>query len=175
MNKNKGFTLIELIIYVTVFAIITTVITLFTLNFINAYTKIKITKEVSENSQIAMETIISEIRHAKNVYTPTSYFDSHPGQLTLETEKDFPTGEESSYVDFYLDENNRLCVKREGQEAEPLTSENIEIKNLIFNYLINNNIESIRIELLAVYRDKSDKITHQATTTIISTANLRND
>jgi len=175
MNKNKGFTLIELMIYIAVFTIITTVITLFVFNFINAYTKIRITKEVSESSQIAMETMLLEIKHAKNIYNPTSYFDSHPGQLSLETEKDVPTGEEMSYVDFYLDSNNRLCVKREGQTAEPLTSENIEINNLVFSYLISNNVKSIRIELSAIYRNRTERITHQATTTIISTANLRND
>ena len=80
-----------------------------------------------------------------------------------------------SYVDFYLDSNNRLCVKREGQTAEPLTSENIEINNLVFSYLISNNVKSIRIELSAIYRNRTERITHQATTTIISTANLRND
>ena len=67
MNKNKGFTLIELMIYIAVFTIITTVITLFVFNFINAYTKIRITKEVSESSQIAMETMLLEIKHAKNI------------------------------------------------------------------------------------------------------------
>ena len=175
MNNNKGFTLIELIVYVTVFAIVTTILTLFVFNFINAYTKIRIAKEVSESSQIAMETMLLEIRHAKDIYAPTSSFDSHLGQLSLKTEKDTPTGEEISYIDFYLDEDNRLCIKREGQESESLTPENIEINSLIFNYLTVDNVESIRIELLANYRNRTEKITHQATTTIISSANLRND
>lgn len=174
-KKNTGFTLIELIIYVTAFAIITTILTLFVFNFINVYTKIRITKEVSEGSQIAMETMLLEIKHAKDIYVPTSSFDSHPGQLSLETEKDTSTGEEISYIDFYLDDNNRLCMKKEGQESEPLTPENIEINNLIFNYLTINGVESIRIELLANYKNRTERITHQATTTIISTANLRND
>jgi len=47
---------------------------------------------------------------------------------------------------------------------------------MIFNYLIDsNNNKSIRIELSAVYRNSSNKIDYQATSTLISTANLRND
>lgn len=174
-KKNTGFTLIELIIYVTAFAIITTILTLFVFNFINVYTKIRITKEVSEGSQIAMETMLLEIKHAKDIYVPTSSFDSHPGQLSLETEKDASIGEEISYIDFYLDNNNRLCMKKEEQEPEPLTPENIEVNSLIFNYLTINDVKSIRIELLTNYRNRTERITHQATTTIISSANLRND
>jgi len=187
MKKITGFTLIELIIYVTVFAIVIVTLTLFVFNFINAYAKIRITKEVSESSQIAMEAMLLEIRHAKNIYIPTSSFNTHPGQLSLETEKDTPVGEETTYVkdtpvgeettyvDFFLSENNQLCVKKEGQEAEPLTPENVKINSLIFNYLTTDESKSIRIELLANYRQESGKITHQATTTIISSANLRND
>jgi len=174
-KKNTGFTLIELIIYIAVFAIIATILTLFVFNFINVYTKIRITKEVSENSQIAMETMLLEIRHAKDIYTPTSSLGTHPGQLSLKTAKETPIGEETAYVDFYLDENKRLCVKKDGQEAEPLTSENIEINNLIFNYLTTDKSKSVRIELLANYRQRSGRITHQATTTITSSANLHND
>lgn len=175
MNKNKGFTLIELIVYVSALAVIAVILTLFVFNFINIYAKIRITKEVSESSQIAMETILLEIKHAKDIYAPTSFFNTHPGQLSLETEKDAPIGEQTIYIDFYLDENNRLCMKKEGQEAESLTPENIEINNLIFNYLTANNEKTIRIELLANYREPSGRATRQATTTIISSAGLRND
>jgi len=175
MNKNKGFTLIELIVYVSTLAIISIVLTLFVFNFINIYTKIRITKDVSEGSQRVMEIMLLEIRHAKNAYEPTSSFDTHPGQLSLETEKDTPIDEETTYINFYLDEDKRLLIKKEGEEAEILTPENIEINNLIFNYLTINDTESIRIELLANYRNQSKRTIYQATTTIISSASLRND
>jgi type II secretory pathway pseudopilin PulG len=174
MNK-KGFTLIELIIYVATLAMVITLLTLFVFNLIKVQAKIRIGKEVSENSQRAMEIILWEIRHAQGVYPPTSFFDSHPGQLSLETTKNTPPGEETTYLDFYLDENDRLCLKREGAEAEPLVSENVKINNLVFNHLIASSTESVRIELSAIYNHPSEKITYQATTTLISSASLRND
>ena len=83
--------------------------------------------------------------------------------------------EETTYLDFYLDENDRLCLKREGAEAEPLVSENVKINNLVFNHLTASSTESVRIELSAIYSCPSEKITYQATTTLISSASLRND
>ena len=166
MNKG-GFTLIELIIYTAVFAIIAIILTLFVYNLIGIQAKIKISKDVSENSQRAMEIMLKEIRDAQGVYISTSAFGSHPGQISLITTKNAPEGEQTTYIDFYLDDNSRLCLKRENAEPEAIISEKIKINNLIFNYLTGNNIKSIRIELSAVY--------NQATTTLISSANLRND
>jgi len=174
MNKN-GFTLIELIIYAAVFAIMAIILTLFVFNLIGVQAKIKISKEVSENSQRAMEIMLQEIRNAQGVYTTTSAFKSHPGQLSLITTRDTPTGEQTTYIDFYLDNNNRLCLKREGAEGKAMVSENIKINNLVFNYLTTNSAKSIRIELSATYIQPSPKSAYQATTTLISSANLRND
>ena len=148
----------------------------FVLNLIGVQAKIKINKEVLENNQRAMETMLSYIKESQDIYTSTSYFDNHPGQLSLETRRNTPEGEEVTYLDFYLDENERICFKEEGSDAIALTSEKVRINNMIFNYLIDsNNNKSIRIELSAVYRNSSNKINYQATSTLISTANLRND
>jgi len=174
MNK-KGFTLIELVIYAAVFTIIAVMLTLFVFNLIKVQTKIRISKEVSESSQRAMEIMLWEIRHSQSVYTPTSIFDSSPGQLTLETSQNTPEGEETTYIDFYLASDDQLYVKREGIEPEALAPKNIKINALIFNYLTTTGTNSIRIELSVSYRSASPKPAYQATTTLISTASLRND
>jgi len=179
MNKQftqAGFTLIELIIYVATFAIIVVLLVTFVFNLVGVQAKIKVSKEVLENSQRAMEVMLWHIKHSQGVYISTSSFDSHPGQLSLETTQDTPEGETTTYLDLYLDDNNRLSLKQEGSEAIPLTSEKIEVDSLIFNHLIDsNNNQSIRIELLTVYRDSRGKAIYQATSTLVSTANLRND
>jgi len=174
MDK-RGLTLIELIIYAATFIIITTILTLFIFNLIKAQAKIRISKEVLDNAQRAMEIMLLEIKHAKNVYTPTSILGSHPGQLSLETTRNTPEGEEITYLDFYLDDNGRLGLKREGAEPEALVSENIRVNNLVFNYLVASSTESVQIQLSAVYNKPVGKIAYQATTTLTATASLRND
>lgn len=174
-KHNQGFTLIELVIYIGTFAIIITVLTLFVFNLINIQAKTRIKKEVLENSQRAMEIMLWEIKHAQQIYNPTSSFSSNPGQLSLVTSQNTPSGEMLTYVDFYLDDDNRLSLKREGIQAEALTSEKINIRNLVFSYLTDGINQSIRIELSATYNIPEGKPEYQATTTLISSANLRND
>jgi len=181
MNKKphlskQGFTLIELIIYVATFAIVATLLVTFVFNLIGVQAKIKVSKEVLENSQRAMEVMLWHIKHSQNIYLETSNLNNHPGQLSLETTQNTPSGETTTYLDFYLDNDDRICLKQEESEEIPLTSEKIEIDNLIFNRLVDSNSnQSIRIELLAVYKDPRGKVIYQATSTLVSTASLRND
>lgn len=174
MDK-KGLTLIELVIYAAAFILVTTILTLFIFNLIKTQAKARINKEVLDNSERAIEIMLLEIKHAKNVYFPTSLFGSHPGQLSLETTRNLPAGEKTTYLDFYLDENDRLCLKREGAEPEVLTSENIKITNLVFNHLVAINTQSVRLELSAIYHNPASQVAYQATTTLIVSASLRND
>lgn len=173
--NNKGLTLIELVIYAAAFIMVTMVVTLFAFNLIRAQTKIRISQEVLDNAERAMEVMIFEIKHAKNIYSPTSNFSNHPGQLTLETARNTPQDESITYLDFYLDGDERLCLKREGTEPEALVSENIKIINLVFNYLVASSTESVQIQVSATYSEPTGKIAYQATTTLVATASLRND
>lgn len=173
MNKN-GFTLIELLIYVAVLAFITTFLSLFVFNLIGTQTKIRIGKEVLENSQRAMEIMLWEIEHAQDVYISTSNFDAHPGQLSIKTRQNTPEGENDTYIDFYIDENERLCVKREGIAAEAITPENIKINNLIFSHLKNGDSESIRINLSSTHKQPVKEI-YSPAINLISSAGLRNE
>ncbi len=109
--NRKGFSLIELIVYMAIFAILITAITLFTTTFIKTTTKNRIKKEVVLGAYSAMNSMLYEIKRANNIYTPTSVFNSNSGQLSLETSQELPAGEEITYVDFYLDSDNKLYIK----------------------------------------------------------------
>jgi len=118
---KKGFTLIEMLIYIGIL----TIIILFTIYFVSwgikMSAKSKASQEVLENAKLAMEKIVFEIRGAKEIYTPTSVFDAHPGQLSLKTQQNLPEGENVNYADFYL-ENEKIYLKRESQNPQALTS-----------------------------------------------------
>lgn len=148
--KSRGFTLIELLVYMAVFAMLLTTISLFTIAFIKSTAKSRIKKEVSYGTYSAMKTMLYEIKRANSVYTPTSVFDSHSGQLSLETSQALPPDEEITYVDFYLDNNSKLYIKREGQNPQLLISESLKITNLEFERLASAS-ESIRINLTVEY------------------------
>ncbi len=174
MNNKNGFTLIELLIYVAVLAFITTFLSLFVLNLIGTQTKTRISKETLENSQRAIEIMLWEIKHAQSIYVSTSNFDAHPGQLSIRTIQNAPEGEKATYVDFYLDENDRICVKREGLAAEAITSENIKTSNLVFRHLKNGDSESIQINLSSTHNQPVKEI-YSPAINLISSAGPRNE
>lgn len=149
-DKKQGFTLIELLLYLGIFIIIITTLSSFAITFIKAVHKSQIKKEVSLGAYSAMKTIIYEIKTAKNIYNPTSIFDFNPGQLSIETTNNLPTGEQITYIDFYIDDDDRLYLKRENQESQVLISEDLRIDNLQFEYIASSP-ESIRISITVAY------------------------
>lgn len=168
----KGFTLLETLIYVALLTIITTFLASFILDLSRSYTKARIKSEVSSQTQRALETITREIKRAKSVYTPTSYFGTGNAkrQLSLETLSNLPVGENSTFVDFYLD-NQKIYLKREGQAIESLTSDLIKITSLTFDLY---NAKNIVIKIQAQFNTASTKPEYQAQISLEGAATLRN-
>lgn len=155
-KKNKsqrGFTLIEVLVYAVIFVIIGGVASAFFIQIINLAESSRRSRESLDNAQRSMNVIVQEIKHASAVYTPTSSFGSHPGQLSLETTRDLPSGETTTFVDFYLDDD-RIYVKREGKSAELLNSEKVKVTNLVFTHLNGGGNSSIQVNLTVEYADQ---------------------
>lgn len=167
-KKNKAFSLLEVLVYVAVFAVVTTAIASFVLWAINAKAKTKAMREVSHNSERAMEIIAYEVREAEAIYEPTT----NNNQLSLRIKKHLPTGEAISYIDFFLC-GDRLCSKKEGRDPVALTSEKIEITNLNFTKIFTSSAPSIQIELQANYKNPSDLLKYKAIADLRTTVALR--
>lgn len=133
-EREKGFTLIETIVYSALLMIVISMAIYFMANIFSAYKKVFAQKEVMTNMQSALDLISEETKFAQNIYTPTSIFNNNNGQLSIKTNQNSPTGETSTYADFYLD-NGRIYAKREGQTTTPLTSNQVKINKIRFVYL----------------------------------------
>jgi len=169
-SKN-GFSLIELLLYVAVISVVISAIVGFGSWAIQVGTKTKVNSEVVNNARLAMDTMVYEIKKAYSVYTPTSVFDTHPGQLSLE-QLNVTTTESSSFVDFFLC-GQALCLKREGALAITITNSQVRITNLIFKQLLNStSAPSIQI-MFSVSSLASSRPEATASLDLIGTANLR--
>lgn len=171
-ENKKGFTLMEVLVYVAVLVIIITAVSSFFLWLIKSNTKAKVMRETLDNARRVMEIMSYEIKEAKSVYTPTSIFDSHPGQLSLETIHYLPEGEKTTYINFYLCED-RLCFKKEDLNPIALTSDRVRVANLVFNQIITGETPSIQINLKVDYKGPTNRPEYQASVNLKSTASLR--
>lgn len=162
----------ELLVYVAVLAIIvSTVATLFFWT-ISSANKTQATQETVDSVKFALEVMSYEIRAADAVYDPTTVFNSNPGQLSLETSLFLPSGENISYVDFYLCDG-RLCLKRESQAPIAITSNKVTVSSLTFKKIITGGAVSVGIEIGADYINPGGRPELQAIISASSTVALR--
>lgn len=172
-TKQEGFSLVEIIIYTGLLAMIVSFVIYFTLSIFSAYNKTIAQSEVMSNIQFAMDTITEETRFAKNIYTPTSAFNQDNGQISVETQQNPPSGETTGFIDFYLD-NGRIYVKKEGQMETPITSNQAKINKLKFIYLNPaDSPEGAQIFIEGQFNTTNANLANQTLMNLTTTAIIR--
>lgn len=144
--SHSGFTAIELLAYTGLLAVISIFLiqSLLTLNV--SYRKLQGERDAVSSARFAMETIGREVIAAKAIYGSTSVFAVATGQLSLESAWNPVPGEDTGWVDFYVD-NRRLYQKREGSAAVPLTSESVLVDSFTVTRVLTGTRESARVSL----------------------------
>lgn len=164
-------TLIEILIYASLLAVISVVLTLFATQIIRRTTHTEVAAQVLDNAHGAMAAMTHEVRVATGIYTPTTVLGSHPGQLSLATTQQPPSGETDTYVDFYVD-SEALYRKRESQVPERITADVVRVTNLTFTHLYQgSSIPAVQITLSVAPKDVASQADSAAT--LVTTASLR--
>ena len=141
-ENTKGFSLIEMVVYVSILAIVFVVVINTLLIISRSYSSIKVSLDINNSATVSVERIIGEIRKANSVNLIQSTFDSNPGRLVLNTTDDAGA---LLIVDFYL-ENNTLKLKEGGLFSGDLTSD-VDVTNLVFRRITNETSEAVKIEM----------------------------
>lgn len=179
-NKKLGFTLIEVIVYISILSILLVVAVNFLTGLIQVQKKAELHRKVWENADYAAKRVVFEIENAKSIYacpTCSSIFDNDAGAISLETIINTPSGESTTYVDIYLNlADSRLYIKREGLEKDPITSADVEVskfhlKDIAFDTY--NIPTSVQIEIVVKQKGEPKKPQYKAETGIITTASIK--
>ncbi len=153
MKSGGGFTIIEVIAYVAVLAIVGASFSAVLLWSIKTYTKSQVMQETVWNAQRAMDIVVQEIREAQGVYVPTT----SASQLSLATSKYTSAGHTRSFIDFFLCQE-RLCLKKESQDPVALMSDNVRVTSLSFVQVQTSpGVESVRITLQVEYKNPNNR------------------
>ena len=166
---KKGFTLIETLVYIGILTIVVAAIFSFLIWSVRSSTKVKVMRETLDNARRVMEIIVYETKEARAVYVPTS----SSTQLSLETLHYLPSGEDTTYIDFYIC-GTQICFKKESQSPIALTSDRVEVTDLVFTRVVTEQIPSVQIELEIDYKNLSSRPEYQASVNLKSTVSLRN-
>lgn len=131
-NKNSGFSLIELVIYVGIFALVIVFLFQFLLNLLSANAQGKAFEALINNSLQTLNTIDAEIKNASALYEGTSLFGEPLGQLSLAMPNDEP-GVSELYSDIFISSDNRVCIKHDLTGVRCISSSEIEVVSMTFN------------------------------------------
>lgn len=143
-NKSQGFTLLEIIVYVSLLAIITVAAVNVYFSEMNAWGYARAERNATDAGKLMMERIIQEVRLARSVNTSVSIFGSHPGKLVLNTFENATSTVEAT-LEIFLD-GTELKIKR-GTQAAVSLSGSTKVTQLVFFYVSSPKSELVRVNL----------------------------
>lgn len=142
-SPRKGFTLVEMIIYIAFFAMFSTLALQATIIVMNSFYRLRLTQNVNQSATVALERLSREIRNAYDFDVTQSTFETNPGRLMLNT-KD--AGGANTTTEFYMSTGNQLGLKEGGIDKGMLVTKNVTLTNLVFHPIATTNSKAIKIE-----------------------------
>lgn len=151
-NKKSGFSLIEMIIYISILAVVLVIVINTSLLMAKAYSGMKISHDISNSAVNIMERLTREIRWSDSVNVGGSVFSSDQGVLVLNTINEL---EESVEMRFSL-EGGDLIMKEGVSSGEPLDLPGIVVKKFYLERsdLGISELIKIRLEIEGYHKDK---------------------
>ena len=128
--KNYGFTLLEILVYVAILALIATAAVRLVLAVSINASEVRSERKIIANGELAMETLVREVRQASDLEAALSVFGTSPGTLALTTVS-VPEGSAVVTRKFSMSAF-RLSRQDGSSAAEFITSPDVTITNLTF-------------------------------------------
>jgi prepilin-type N-terminal cleavage/methylation domain-containing protein len=124
-EKQKGFSLIEIIIYLGLLSIILAILIFFFQEEIYLKAKIANQAEVIDNGQFALNKIVWYLQHAESLNYPSSGQGKNTLSLNLSDTAQNP-------VVFFI-ENNVLKIKQANSEPIALNNDRVKVLGVTFS------------------------------------------
>lgn len=163
IKYNKGFTLIEVLIYVGIFSVVSTALITSSIVVISSFHKTRDIRMVLESSTVVFERLTREIRQASSIDIGNSTLGSNPGVLQLNS----TNNDGSSRVVKFVMENGVLNLYVNSTLVDNLLGPNTSIQNLIFRRIQTTNGEAVKIEMTMSNNNLTNVISRNFNDTII--------
>ncbi len=142
-SKNRGVSIIETLIYITILVFILVVIVSLLFNLLSSQKNIKASKSIENSASLSLERIIREIRLAESVNTTSSVFGTSPGDLVLHSTD---TNGNARTVEFFVT-GNTIHLKENGTDQGAINQSDARVTNLVFTLISGTNSTAIRTQM----------------------------
>lgn len=155
-GSQKGFTLVEMIIYVAFFAVLSVLSINATILVMKSFYTLRINQSISQSATTALERMSREIRNAYDIDTLNTTPLTSPGRLTLMTKTDAGA---LTTAEFYVTAGNQINMKVGGVDKGSLMTKTVTATNLVFRLITTTNAsttisKAVKIEM--TLRDSRD-------------------
>jgi len=137
MHTSVGFTLIEMLVYMSLLIIISGVGVLMLISLSDSFQHQKLDQLLLRNGSVVLERMLSDIRNAQDVDAFYSTFVSTPGVLTLLS---------GTSTTAYTVSGGTLFLSVDGVQTQ-VTDNTISVEELRFYSYDNLETEMVRVQL----------------------------
>ncbi len=141
--SRRGFTLVEMIIYIAFFATLSILAINSTLIMMKSFYSIRLSQSINQSATVGLERMSREIRNAYDIDTVNSTFLTSPGKLTLLTKDSLGV---NTTIELYVS-GNQLGIKERGVDKGLLMTKNAVLTNLVFRQIANPRSRAVKIEM----------------------------
>jgi type II secretory pathway pseudopilin PulG len=142
-SKQHGFTLVEVVVYVGLFVVISIMAMNALFQTVKAFNNLRISRDINDSSVTIMERLTRDIKSAVSVDSANSVFNATPGRLTLNTMNASGT---PMVIEYYVS-SSTLYIKENGVEVGSIMSAGTKVDGLVFRHLITGSTVAIKTEL----------------------------
>jgi prepilin-type N-terminal cleavage/methylation domain-containing protein len=136
--QKRGFTLIEMMVYMAVLVLVAGALIMTFLSFDTVIVRNQTERVLASEARTALEYMVQEIRQADAVDVGLSTFDTSPGVLMLT--------EGAGSTEFYV-EDGFIKMNANGSEVGQLTSDAVVVESVVFNRYVGTRTDLVRITM----------------------------
>lgn len=149
-QKQKGFSLIELVVYIAGMLALLSVLTLLTVQFYGLYKEMVAVPRADRTGIMLVDVITKEIRSASAIDVFNSQFGITDGVLSLIVNEEGVEVEKMFYV-----EDGRVYIDIEG-DIESLSSSDFTVSNFNFAFVSTGVSQAVRFTLELQFEARDD-------------------
>ncbi|MFT5280676.1 MAG: type II secretory pathway pseudopilin PulG [Flavobacteriaceae bacterium] len=142
MVNQKGYTLVEIIVYVVIFSFVGVALINVLINLTTNFAITRINRTLQETGTSVLSRIENEVNNAYTVDVVYSNLGGHPGDLYIYKDE----FESNTLVRFYID-NDVVYISEDDSLLGPLSSSSVDIDNLIFDHIVTSQGQALRVSL----------------------------
>lgn len=142
-TSHSGFSLIELLVYVAVFATALTLIVGTALGLSRAYGGVSNLSRVERDGTAILERVTREVRGAGSIDIGASALGVNPSKLVLNITDDAGA---ARTVEFSVS-NSALRLKENGTDSGALTGSKVTVSSFVARRISTGGSEAVKVEL----------------------------